>query len=452
MQEEYDKLSSDLEKIEKFATTLHYQAALDEVASEIRGEIQLIKLLMHHGMENTMGYFSILPLEMIEYILRMLDLDSLSRITVTCNTLYAQRKNHKLYGVAPPDEPPTRQEIIAMCERLRGPVTTSDCIKLLYALTGQYGRDPHWCTLVANREEEDNRPCFRETCIDGYYYGDMKNGRMHGFGVRLMALGTIYIGHHANDHAHGVGWRYYSTHDEEQRGTFFEDSLSGECVIVKRGCEIKATFSYGAPHGTGAIKWKLTKYKGIINNAGEPHIYGKFTRECSDYKIECEGQIRDCKVHGKGVTHAYELVGSEWVLEYKFAGEHKNGAPHRGTCWYSDNTYFGKFKKSGARHGKGMLQDNYGVRKVRYDKGMKTSDPLDRKSIGEHAPFVSRIGPEPHVETDDAQDDIWPYSDSLETDDLLDADDEQKPNKETNDDPTDENPDSATRKRKRGDE
>ena len=81
--------------------------------------------------------------------------------------------------------------------------------------------------------------------VDGNYYGEVLNGKYHGFGTYKFYSGDKYVGYWKNGKRHGQGTYYYKNGDRHE-GNFFEGLRDGKGVYYfKNGTIKKGTWRAG---------------------------------------------------------------------------------------------------------------------------------------------------------------------------------------------------------------
>lgn len=145
------------------------------------------------------------------------------------------------------------------------------------------------------------------------YFGDLKNGERHGFGIFIWKSGTRYIGYWKNGKRHGKGtyiafkktskWKEF----HKFQGEWKEDDL---------------------PYG------KETFRKMVYQGDFKDLKHDGFGIMTMDYiiKSEYKGSFEDGKCHGYGVMN--------WGNGNKFEGEWEKGKKVHGTHYYNNGNVF----------------------------------------------------------------------------------------------------------------
>lgn len=220
---------------------------------------------------------------------------------------------------------------------------------------------------------------FKQTLknTDYYYYGELKDGRPHGKGIKYDQIASIYIGNFSDGKMNGFGTEYAVTSINKNNGDlgiykvyegYFKDNeYSG------KGNRYTVVYNKDGKINLKEIIAKVNLQSVCINNdflIADKKFYdlteflpvGKMTGSFANnrgngkvkqYKIDTliyEGDVEDDRYHGKGTV--YRENGT-----IKYEGTWKNGQPHgEGISYYDNgNTQYKGGMKNGKYHGEGIL-------------------------------------------------------------------------------------------------
>jgi hypothetical protein len=381
-EEIFTGLLARLDSMKRLAAVLGNDARLNNAVREIDEVVALFRLCRRYEVENSCGFFSLMPREITVMIMQELDIAAVTRLMITCRGLNEFRNKPEVYRVAKPAELLVDVNVarkLSMTLQEGGPF--DERVSALYALASPHGKDLHWCVAAASRENAKNGPCYKHGAC-GIYYGDVKNQSRKGFGIDTGHYGGTYIGPFLDNKTHGEGWLF--GYDCEYKGGFLKGEKCGKAIIDDGGDLIQTMFYNGKPCGGGCIDYADgDRYVGLLDKVRLPCTYGVFSRKTENRKTICRGQIEKGELHGEVVYEVYMRDGDKWALDYTFIGIFKKGGPCEGVYRCGGVIYWGYFDhKTGLRNGFGDLQDKHGLRKVEYNNGKKTMDELDPGSIG----------------------------------------------------------------------
>eukprot|EP01116_Phalansterium_solitarium_P011091 TRINITY_DN2669_c0_g1_i1.p1 TRINITY_DN2669_c0_g1~~TRINITY_DN2669_c0_g1_i1.p1 ORF type:complete len:415 (-),score=47.02 TRINITY_DN2669_c0_g1_i1:458-1702(-) len=316
-------------------------SALGPLKAELQSQIDFYKFLKTRSQQISadLGYFSVLPLEVIVDILSFLDHRGLSHVFATCKFFselgFDDRIWQNLYN---------RQ--LAQLEELKD-----------LSISRPPGKTWQWlckCRLNVWKPEDNKEGPGTFLCKaadgpkhDSRFYGDWKDNKKHGYGVNYWNSNSLYFGGWEDDMRQGEGTRIWSNgnkysgeYHKHKRHGVGEFTFSNGSVFKGRFEEnkfIEGTYTWPNGrvydgewnniyrHGFGKYRWPDGRsYVGHWKD-DKRHGVGKYCWSDGDYY---NGEFVDGKRCGKGelVCANGDVYEQEWD-EQKFQEFHKGIEP-----------------------------------------------------------------------------------------------------------------------------
>jgi len=316
--EKRNLLASALEKIREVESLLGWYKppSLNILKQEITSVNDYYAFLMTTQTTifcTDLGYFSVLPMEVLMQVFSFLDVNGLSRITSVCKQfkVLAEDESHwqrlAIQTLAPQyiEYKPAKRSWKWLCRASLRHFKETEI------------KDEPGTFLWQNLSQSEDR-----NAADTRYSGDWKGNKRHGFGTYFWSNGSLYTGEWVDDKREGFGTRVWPN----------KNRYTGEYQNHKRHGMGEFTFSNGS----------------VFTGSFEDNKFINGTYTWPNGRIY-NGEWNNIFRHGKG---SYKWPdGRTYTGDWSQDKRHGHGL----YCWPDGDSYEGKFL-DGKRVGHGLLK------------------------------------------------------------------------------------------------